>query len=387
MKAEERTLVACSELLVKEEPKGWRALEGQTAIEALHRTDEWRKQYQLVQEDGLALQNAPQSLRRLARLAGLSLDELWAFFDRVDLLGWCPGKKDRKSYHQWSAGYRKHRCDGHRFPLSVARLVAARLRRFGRLERYAVVVLCGRLVAAAFALSLDRCVPWTEEQDGVRFLVLPHPSGVSHFWNDEESWHRAAMVFRSALQDNLHESTVQTQHHEAELDEENLESLETKTQVPKAKGQVHLAEGLALQYAPDFKDDWEVVMCAVSKNGTALMWASDVLQADKEVVLRAVQENGGALAYASQARYYDRDVVLAAVQQRGISLRYAAQELKGDPEVVKAAARQSKRALMYAAEFLKKDAAFIREASSQVAVAVQESVISEPVPPCYGPGL
>ena len=61
------------------------------------------------------------------------------------------------------------------------------------------MVLCGRLVAAAFGLSLDRSVPWTEEQDGVRFLVLPHPSGVSHFWNDEESWHRAALVFRSAL--------------------------------------------------------------------------------------------------------------------------------------------------------------------------------------------
>ncbi|CAK9059032.1 unnamed protein product [Durusdinium trenchii] len=122
--------------------------------------------------------------------------------------------------------------------------IASRCRKDKLIWRHAaicVVVLCGRLVAAAFALSLDRCVPWTEEQDGVRFLVLPHPSGVSHFWNDEESWHRAAMVFRSALraaglracQDNLHESTVQTQHHEAELDEENLESLETKTQVPK----------------------------------------------------------------------------------------------------------------------------------------------------------
>ena len=32
----------------------------------------------------------------------------------------------------------KHRCDGHRFPLPTARLVAARLRRFGGLERYAV---------------------------------------------------------------------------------------------------------------------------------------------------------------------------------------------------------------------------------------------------------
>ena len=62
-----------------------------------------------------------------------------------------------------------------------------------------VVVLCGRLVANAFGLSLARRVPWTEEKHGVRFLVLPHPSGVSHFWNEEESWHRAAMVFRSAL--------------------------------------------------------------------------------------------------------------------------------------------------------------------------------------------
>lgn len=150
-----------------------------------------------LSSDYKPLQGQPE--KRLARLAGLSLDDLWASFDRLDLLGWCPGKKDRKSYHLWSAGYRKHRCDGHRFPLPTARLVAARLRSFGGLERYAVVVLCGRLVAAAFGLSLDRSVPWTEEQDGVRFLVLPHPSGVSHFWNDEESWHRAALVFRSAL--------------------------------------------------------------------------------------------------------------------------------------------------------------------------------------------
>lgn len=152
---------------------------------------------ELLSSDYKPLQGQPE--KRLARLAGLSLDELWTLFDRLDLLGWCPGKKDRKSYHLWSAGYRKHRCDGHRFPLPTARLVAARLRRFGGLERYAVVVLCGRLVAAAFGLNLDRSVPWTEETDGVRFLVLPHPSGVSHFWNDEESWHRAAVVFRSAL--------------------------------------------------------------------------------------------------------------------------------------------------------------------------------------------
>ena len=169
--------------------------------------------------------------------------------------------------------------------------------------RLQVVVLCGRLVAAAFALSLDRCVPWTEEQDGVRFLVLPHPSGVtpanhrtirtpyitiyqstnhagecgcpevcrtsgmmrrvSSFCSSgpahiipsppgsivdrragiELPWCSARLCVLLAsehvrccstnlcgeytlpaefAEDNLHESTVQTQHHEAELDEARL---------------------------------------------------------------------------------------------------------------------------------------------------------------------
>jgi hypothetical protein len=149
--------------------------------------------------DYLPLQGQPE--RRLARLAGLaSPDHLWQEFDRIDLIGWCPGPKDRKSYHITSTGYRKHCCDGHRFPLSVARLAASRLITFGGLSSYAMVVLCGRHVASAFGLRLhSRGVPWAEELNGVRFLVLPHPSGVSHFWNDEVSWHRAAGTFRAAL--------------------------------------------------------------------------------------------------------------------------------------------------------------------------------------------
>mmetsp|Transcript_107645 Transcript_107645/g.299883 ORF Transcript_107645/g.299883 Transcript_107645/m.299883 type:complete len:194 (+) Transcript_107645:92-673(+) len=146
----------------------------------------------------LPFQGSPE--RRLARLAGLSSpDELWAVFDRLDLIGWCPGPKDRKSYHARSSGYRKHCRDGHRFPLRDARLAAGRLVRFGGLGRsYAFVVLCGRQVASAFGLR-PRGVPWTIELGGVRYLVLPHPSGASHFWNDEASWHRAAATFRAAL--------------------------------------------------------------------------------------------------------------------------------------------------------------------------------------------
>lgn len=158
------------------------------------------------------LQGFPE--RRLAKLAGLgSPEELWELFDRVDLLGWCPGPKSRKEHHKVLSkrgakiGYNKHRCDGHRFPLHLARLAAGRLLTFGgplgccdyALRDYAVVVLCGRLVAAAFGLKLRPSVPWAEEASGVRYLVMPHPSGVSHFWNDSMSRHRAAAAFRAAL--------------------------------------------------------------------------------------------------------------------------------------------------------------------------------------------
>jgi len=158
------------------------------------------------------LQGFPE--RRLAKLAGLrSPEELWELFDRVDLLGWCPGPKSRKEHHKVldkhgvKKGYNKHRCDGHRFPLHLARLAAGRLLTFGgplgcgdyALRDYAVVVLCGRLVAAAFGLKLRPSVPWAEESGGVRYLVMPHPSGVSHFWNDSMNRHRAAAAFRASL--------------------------------------------------------------------------------------------------------------------------------------------------------------------------------------------
>lgn len=157
------------------------------------------KPREALPEGYLPLQGLPE--RRLARLAGLaSVAELWSLFDRVDLLGWYPGPKDRKEYHLPSLGYRKHNWDGHRFPLREARLAAGRLMAFGRLARtYRVVVLCGRKVAAAFGLKLLQ-VPWTEQADGVKYVVLPHPSGVSHYWNDEINWHRAAGIFRAAMQ-------------------------------------------------------------------------------------------------------------------------------------------------------------------------------------------
>lgn len=146
--------------------------------------------------------------QRLARLAGFKTpQDLWAVFDRLDLIGWCPEPKPRKDYHDVKKGYTKHNRDGHRFPLRLARLAASRILNFGcpvrngtSLRDYAIVVLCGRNVAAAFGLKLRPFVPWVEELDGVRFLVMLHPSGASHLWNDNLCRHRAVVAFRAALE-------------------------------------------------------------------------------------------------------------------------------------------------------------------------------------------
>eukprot|EP00747_Dinoflagellata_sp_TGD_P099674 gnl/TRDRNA2_/TRDRNA2_167811_c0_seq3.p1 gnl/TRDRNA2_/TRDRNA2_167811_c0~~gnl/TRDRNA2_/TRDRNA2_167811_c0_seq3.p1 ORF type:complete len:502 (-),score=61.26 gnl/TRDRNA2_/TRDRNA2_167811_c0_seq3:126-1631(-) len=153
------------------------------------------------------LQGQPE--KRLLQMSGLrSPDELWALFDRIDLLGWCPGPKPRKEYHFADTGYKKHMCDGHRWPWLEARLAGSRLAHFGGLARdYAIVVLCGRYVADAFGLKA-RKVPWSEELGGVRYLVIPHPSGVSHYWNDPDSCTLAARVFRTALNAHLGVDTV-----------------------------------------------------------------------------------------------------------------------------------------------------------------------------------
>jgi len=47
------------------------------------------------------------------------------------------------------------------------------------------------------------------------------------------------------------------------------------------------------------KNDREIVLTAVQRNGNALRHASDELKKDREIVLAAVQENGSALCYAS----------------------------------------------------------------------------------------
>mgnify|MGYP003588473259 FL=1 len=70
------------------------------------------------------------------------------------------------------------------------------------------------------------------------------------------------------------------------------------------------------------------MIVAVSKQGEALIHASDRLKADKEVVKTAVNRNGHALEHASEDLRADKGIVLLAVQQNPLALEYADKELR-----------------------------------------------------------
>lgn len=101
------------------------------------------------ERDFLAL-DKPAVERRLARLAGCSVEELWRAFERKNVLAFWPGKKERAAKHHKAAGYTKHESAGDLFPLDDARLEALRI----DLDSYALVVLLGLNVARSFNVAV-----------------------------------------------------------------------------------------------------------------------------------------------------------------------------------------------------------------------------------------
>jgi hypothetical protein len=86
----------------------------------------------------------------------------------------------------------------------------------------------------------------------------------------------------------------------------------------------------ALQAADDARDDFDVVMAAVSQNGLALRYASARLRDERAIVMAAVKQIGLALYHASVALRGDRAIVMAAVSQFSGSLMYASTELQNE---------------------------------------------------------
>ena len=118
-----------------------------------------------------------------------------------------------------------------------------------------------------------------------------------------------------------------------------------------------LAKGRDLQNAPtEMQSDRDVVMSAVSNNAFwGLESACDELKDNFDVVLAAVSKDGWALQHASKKRRGDHTIVMAAVSQNGGALRWASEELKGTRNIVLAAVGRDARALDWASEELRFD--------------------------------
>lgn len=80
--------------------------------------------------------------------------------------------------------------------------------------------------------------------------------------------------------------------------------------------------------------------------------------------MRAVTRDGSALKFASREVRNDQDVVMAAVTQDGTALQYAEEEVRCNLAVVSAAVRQNGRALEFAAGPLQEDRNLMRTAVS-----------------------
>eukprot|EP00416_Gambierdiscus_australes_P026699 CAMPEP_0171081928 /NCGR_PEP_ID=MMETSP0766_2-20121228/16801_1 /TAXON_ID=439317 /ORGANISM="Gambierdiscus australes, Strain CAWD 149" /LENGTH=136 /DNA_ID=CAMNT_0011539263 /DNA_START=12 /DNA_END=422 /DNA_ORIENTATION=+ len=122
-----------------------------------------------------------------------SIHDLWAEFDRANLLSWYPGLKERSANHSPAKGYKLHQSDGDVFPVADARRAANGI----DLKRYACVLLLGNGVVRAFGVKAGLLE--VEKRGTCELLAFPHPSGVSHFWNEPANVSKASKVLRAAL--------------------------------------------------------------------------------------------------------------------------------------------------------------------------------------------
>lgn len=118
--------------------------------------------------------------RKLASLCGMTLDEFLTRFERVNLLADYPGRCGK----------------GDAFPAAFAKQAALDIREL--VASRDVVMMLGLGVARAFNLRRPEFFKWTRlSRDCGHVVVVPHPSGISHWWNEPRNVTRAAKFWRA----------------------------------------------------------------------------------------------------------------------------------------------------------------------------------------------
>ena len=84
-------------------------------------------------------------------------------------------------------------------------------------------------------------------------------------------------------------------------------------------------------------------MRAVSQNGWALQFATEMLKGERNIVMKAVSQTGWALQFATEELKGDREIVMNAVSQTWQALNFSAEGLRSDREIILIAVSQRGR--------------------------------------------
>ena len=98
----------------------------------------------------------------------------------------------------------------------------------------------------------------------------------------------------------------------------------------------------------ELKDDKEVVIKNVQKDGISLVFASERLKNDRDVVAEAIKENPESIKYGGPDIINNKEIFLEILKKDGWLIRYASPDLKNDKEVILAALKKSEFALDHA---------------------------------------
>ena len=124
-------------------------------------------------------------------------------------------------------------------------------------------------------------------------------------------------------------------------------------------------QGKVIEFASErLKNDFEISMLAVKNDGLALAFLSKEMQNNFEVVKEAVNQNGLALLFASQRLKEKEEIVLSAILNNSASLSYAGKKFRDDPKyVLMTIAEQSKFNFIFVDKKWFKDPSFMVEAA------------------------
>lgn len=125
---------------------------------------------------------------------------------------------------------------------------------------------------------------------------------------------------------------------------------------------------LSLNYLPDYQDNKEFVLIAVSRNGGSLDAVSERLRGDREVAIAALKSPTPFSTWYPVLHIFpefiqkDREVVRVAYMKNLNSLEFADEELLNDRDFMLEAFKHNAQAHLYFGESLKKDIPFMLQA-------------------------